>query len=62
MAEASSMSASCRLTATRATADAFPSEKRPTAQTMPTASAVPSEASASRADSAADRDLRMRAV
>ena len=56
------MSASCRLTATRDTAEAFPSENRPTAQTTPTATAVPSEANASRADSVADRDLRIRAV
>ena len=56
------MSASCWLTATRATAEAFSSENRPTAQTTPTAIAVPSEASASRADSVADRDLRIRAV
>ena len=47
------------MTAIRATDEAFPSENRPTAQTTPTATAVPSEASASRADSAADRDLRM---
>src|SRR5579871_6522131 len=55
------MSASCRLTAMRATVEEFPSENRPTAQTTPTATAVPSEASASRADSVAERDLRIRA-
>ncbi len=44
------------------TAEEFPSEKSPTAQTTPTASAVPTDAKAKRAESAADRDLRMVAV
>src|SRR5437762_1348093 len=62
MAAESSTTASCWLTATRATDDAFSSEERPTAQTTPTATTVPSEASASRADSTAERVRRMPSI
>ena len=52
------MSASCWVTATRVTAAVFSSDDSPTAQTTPIAMAVPSEASASRADSPMARDRR----
>ena len=54
------MSASCWVTATRATAAVFSSDDRPTAQTTPIAIAVPSDASASRADRAVVRKFAWR--
>ena len=60
IAAASSMSASCWVTASRATLEVCSSEDSPTAHTTPIAVAVPSDAAARRPESPEDRYLLTR--